>query len=105
MVAAWELPHTPYYGSIDSTLLFILDFAETLKWLDDPAFFHELWPAVERALGWAKEYGEIDRDGYIKFERRSRRGILHPGWKDSNESMGGYLGPHPQPPIALVEVQ
>ncbi len=105
LVASGEVPHGPYYGSIDSTLLFIICFSESLKWLDDPALFDELWPAVERALNWARQYGEIDHDGYIKFERRSTKGILHPGWKDSDESMGGYLGVHPEPPIALIEVQ
>ncbi len=100
-----QMPHGPYYGSVDSTLLFILLFCETLRWLDDGALFAELWPNVERALAWAEQSGEIDGDGYIKFKRRSERGILHPGWKDSDESMGGALGPRPQQPIALVEVQ
>jgi glycogen debranching enzyme len=101
-----HMPHSPYYGSIDSTLLFILAFAETLKWTKDAAFFAEMWEAVEKALEWAKKYGDVDGDGYIEFERRStKRGILHQGWKDSDESMGGVLGARPVPPIALVEVQ
>ncbi len=105
MTLSGEVPHGPYYGSVDSTLLFILCFTETLKWVDDPAFFAELWPNIQRALHWAEEYGDIDGDGYIEFKRRSRRGILHQGWKDSDESMGGSLGPRPSLPIALVEVQ
>jgi len=105
MTLSGEVPHGPYYGSVDSTLLFILCFTETLKWLDDPAFFAELWPNIERALQWAEEYGDIDGDGYIEFKRRSRKGILHQGWKDSDESMGGSLGPRPSLPLALVEVQ
>jgi glycogen debranching enzyme len=105
MTLSGEMPHGPYYGSVDSTLLFILCFAETLKWREDAAFFAELWPAVERGLKWAEEYGDIDRDGYIEFSRRSKRGILHQGWKDSDESMGGSIGPRPSLPIALVEVQ
>jgi glycogen debranching enzyme len=105
MTLSGEMPHGPYYGSVDSTLLFILCFAETLKWTNDPAFFAELWPAVEKAIKWAEDYGDIDKDGYIKFSRRSERGILHQGWKDSDESMGGTAGPRPFMPIALVEVQ
>lgn len=100
-----EMPHSPYYGSIDSTLLFILCFAETLKWVDDAAFFAELWPNIQRALTWAEQYGDLDGDGYIEFIRRSPRGILHQGWKDSDESMGGAIGPRPSQPVALVEVQ
>ncbi len=105
MTLSGNMPHGPYYGSVDSTLLFILCFAETLKWTNDPAFFAELWPAVEKAVKWAEDYGDIDKDGYIKFRRRSERGILHQGWKDSDESMGGSSGPRPYMPIALVEVQ
>ncbi|HEX2913252.1 MAG TPA: amylo-alpha-1,6-glucosidase [Chloroflexia bacterium] len=99
------MPHGPYYGSIDSTLLFIICFCKTLDWLNDDNLFAELWPNIERALEWAEKYGEQDDSGYIKFQRRSQRGILHPGWKDSDESMGGALGPRPVPPVALVEVQ
>ena len=100
-----EMPHSPYYGSVDSTLLFIQCFADTLKWVNDKSLFDELWPNIERALQWAEQYGDLDDDGYIEFRLRSKRGILHQGWKDSDESMGGSVGPRPEPPVALVEVQ
>ena len=100
-----EMPHSPYYGSVDSTLLFIQCFADTLKWVNDKSLFEELWPNIERALQWAEQYGDLDGDGYIEFRLRSKRGILHQGWKDSDESMGGSVGPRPEPPVALVEVQ
>ncbi len=105
MTLQGEVPHSPYYGSVDSTLLFILLYSELFKWVDDPALFEELWPNVERALAWAEEYGDVDGDGYIELRRRSRKGILHQGWKDSDESIGGDLGPRPTQPLALVEVQ
>ncbi len=101
-----EMPHGPYYGSVDGTLLFILLFAESLKWIAEPeAFFREMWPSVQKALGWAEATAKLDEGGYITFSRRSGRGILHQGWKDSDESMGGADGPRPRPPLALVEVQ
>ncbi len=105
MTLSGEMPHGPYYGSVDSTLLFIWCYALTLDWTGDREFFKELWPAVEKGLEWASHYGDIDGDGFIEFNRRSERGILHQGWKDSDESMGGSLGPHPTGPVALVEVQ
>ncbi len=105
MTLSGEMPHGPYYGSVDSTLLFIWCYALTLQWTGDQEFFKELWPKVERGLDWAKNYGDQDGDGFIEFNRRSERGILHQGWKDSDESMGGSLGPRPAGPIALVEVQ
>src|SRR5439155_832665 len=45
-----EIPHRPYYGSIDSTPLFALIFAETVKWTGDRSLWRELLPAAERAL-------------------------------------------------------
>lgn len=105
MTLGGEMPHGPYYGSVDSTLLFVWCYALTLEWTGDRAFFKEMWPAVEQGLEWAARYGDMDGDGFIEFDRRSERGILHQGWKDSDESMGGALGPHPVGPIALVEVQ
>lgn len=105
MTLRGEVPHSPYYGSVDSTLLFILLYSEMFRWIDDEALFRELWPNISRAVEWAEKYGDMDGDGYIELKRRSARGILHQGWKDSDESIGGDLGPRPAQPLALVEVQ
>lgn len=105
MVRTGELPHNPYYGSVDATPLFVLLFAETVKWLGEASLFEELWPNIGRALDWMSRYGDPNGDGYIEYTRRSQMGILHQGWKDSDESMGGQTGPRPKQPIALVEVQ
>jgi glycogen debranching enzyme len=105
MALAGEVPHSPYYGSVDSTLLYMMLFAETLKWTDSQELFDELWSSVRKALDWAWQWGDADGDGYIEFSARSSRGIRHQGWKDSDESLGGTMGPRPRAPIALVEVQ
>ncbi len=105
MTLASEIPHSPYYGSVDSTLLYMILFVETLKWTGSQALFDELWGSVRRALDWAWSWGDLDGDGYIEYKTRSTRGIRNQGWKDSDESLGGTVGPRPAPPIALVEVQ
>jgi glycogen debranching enzyme len=105
MALAGEVPHSPYYGSVDSTLLYMMLFAETVKWTNSQALFDELWGSVRKALDWAWQWGDADGDGYVEFSTRSNRGIRHQGWKDSDESLGGVVGPRPRPPIALVEVQ
>ena len=99
------VPHTPYYGTIDATLLFLMLFAETMRWTGDQALYHALLPAVERALDWIDAYGDVDGDGYVDFQPRSGGGLSIQGWKDSQDSVqypDGRLG---EPPIALVEVQ
>lgn len=100
-----EVPHTPYYGSIDSTPLFIILFTEYLQWTDDRRSGEELLPAAEAALRWIDEFGDKDHDGFIEYERRSERGLENQGWKDSRDGVPHLDGTPARPPIALVEVQ
>ncbi|MGH9518022.1 MAG: amylo-alpha-1,6-glucosidase, partial [Terriglobales bacterium] len=39
-----EMPHSPYYGSLDSTPLFLILLSETFNWTGDRALLEELWP-------------------------------------------------------------
>ena len=100
-----EVPHTPYYGSIDATPLFIILFTEYLQWTDDRRTGEELLPAAEAALRWIDEYGDQDQDGFIEYERRSERGLQNQGWKDSHDGVPHLDGTAAKPPIALIEVQ
>ena len=100
-----EIPHRPYYGSVDATPLFALVFAETVKWTADRALWRELLPAAERAITWCEgPYGDADRDGYVEYG--VREGTLRSqGWKDSAESLSDRDGSWSKLPAALVEVQ
>lgn len=99
------VPFNPYYGSIDSTLLFLMLFAETIHWTGDEALYHELLPAVLRAIEWIDRYADLDGDGYIEFQARSEGGLRIQGWKDSGDSVLRPDGTLAEPPLALVEVQ
>jgi glycogen debranching enzyme len=100
-----EIPHRPYFGSNDSTPLFALVFAETVKWTADRALWRDLLPAAERALTWCDgPYGDPDRDGYVEYG--AREGTLRSqGWKDSSESLSDPDGTWSKLPAALVEIQ
>jgi glycogen debranching enzyme len=107
-----EIPHRPYYGSVDATPLFAFVFAETVKWTADRALWREMLPAAERALNWCDgPYGDPDRDGYVEYEARggSREtpgvALRSQGWKDSAESLSERDGSLSALPAALVEVQ
>ncbi|HMC34894.1 MAG TPA: glycogen debranching N-terminal domain-containing protein, partial [Myxococcales bacterium] len=78
-----ELPHTPYYGSVDSTPLFLVLYTEYLQWTHDRATGEQLLPAAEAALRWIEQYGDKDGDGFIEYRRKSERGLRNQGWKDS----------------------
>lgn len=105
MAACREVPHTPYYGAADSTPLFVYLLAETVRWTGDLDLARELLPAAERALVWIDRYGDLDGDGFVEYSRRSPRGLINQGWKDSHDGVPFPDGTLPTPPIALVEVQ
>jgi len=105
MALAGELPHTPYYGSIDSTPLWLILFAATYDWTGDKAFVDKLWPNALRALEWIDRYGDLDGDGFVEYERRSSRGLVNQGWKDSGDCIRDRHGTLATVPVALAEVQ
>ena len=100
-----EVPHTPYYGSVDSTPLFIILFTEYLQWTDDRQTGEQLLPAAEAALRWIEEYGDKDGDGFVEYERKTERGLINQGWKDSFDGVPHLDGSPAKAPVALVEVQ
>lgn len=105
MASLNEIPHTPYYGTVDATPLFVMLFVETMRWTNDEALFKDLLPNVMRALEWIDQYGDPDSDGFVEYETKSRWGLRNQGWKDSYDSLKFPDGKLPNPPIALVEVQ
>jgi glycogen debranching enzyme len=105
LAAAGEIPHGPYYGSIDSTPLWLMLLDAYEKWTGDSELVEHLWPNAMAALRWMDEYGDLDGDGLLEYERRSRDGLIHQGWKDSPDAIQSRLGRAAESPIALVEVQ
>jgi glycogen debranching enzyme len=105
MAGAGELPHTPYYGSVDSTPLWLILFGATFDWTGDRAFVDRLWPNALAALDWIDRYGDHTGDGFVQYQRRSERGLLNQGWKDSSDAIRDRAGRGPTMPVALAEVQ
>ena len=105
MAAAGEVPHTPYYGSVDATPLFLVLLGEYFQWTADRATVEELLPAAQAALGWLERHGDRDGDGFLEYERQAPRGLRNQGWKDSHDGVPFADGRSAEPPIALVEVQ
>ena len=107
MARLGEVPHTPYYGTVDATSLFVLLFAETVAWTGDERLYCDLKPNVLAALDWMEQYGDRDGDDLIEYYARSTGGahIIHQGWKDSHDSLHYANGEPVSGLIALVEVQ
>jgi glycogen debranching enzyme len=71
----------------------------------DLAFITQIWPNVELALQWIDEAGDLDHDGFVEYDRRSTGGLVHQGWKDSQDAVFHADGSLAEGPIALCEVQ
>jgi glycogen debranching enzyme len=99
------IPHTPYFGSVDSTPLFLVTVVEMMDWLNDQDLFVELLPAILSALKWVDLYGDADHDGFVEYAERASGGVRNQGWKDSHDSLLYPDGRPAELPVALVEVQ
>jgi glycogen debranching enzyme len=100
-----EVPHTPYYGTVEATILWIVTLAEAYRWNADTAMLQDCEAALDRALKWIDRYGDFDGDGFVEYLTRSKDGLRNQGWKDSGDSMVYPDGSQVEPPIALCEVQ
>lgn len=105
MSALKEVPFGCYYGSVDSTPLFILLAGGYLLRTADRSFLKQILPNIELALSWIDNFGDDDGDGFVEYSRRSSRGLIQQGWKDSHDSVFHADGSLAEPPIALCEVQ
>jgi glycogen debranching enzyme len=100
-----EIPQTPYYGSVDSTPLFLILVGEHANWTGDLGLFKDIRQHVDRALHWI-DHGGADPNGkYLSYASKSSKGLGNQGWKDSGDSVMNSDGSLATPPIALVEVQ
>jgi glycogen debranching enzyme len=100
-----SIPHSPYYGTVDATPLFLILMHDYVAWTGDLSLFDELRAPMELALRWIDEYGDSDGDGYVDYHTASKQGLVNQGWKDSSHAILNSDGSYANPPIALVEVQ
>jgi glycogen debranching enzyme len=105
MAELGEVPFRRYYGSVDSTPLFVMLAGAYLGRTGDLESIAALWPHIERALGWIDKDGDADGDGFVEYGRRTEHGLANQGWKDSHDSISHQDGSLATGPIALVEVQ
>ena len=105
MAELGEVPFRHYYGSVDSTPLFVMLAGDYLERTGDVATIARIWPNIERAIAWIAEYGDRDGDGFVEYGRRNENGLVNQGWKDSFDSIFHADGTLAEGPIALCEVQ
>ena len=105
MAALGEVPFAHYYGSVDSTPLFVLLAARYYERTGDLKLIRRIWPHIQAALGWMRRLGDADGDGFLEYDRKSLNGLINQGWKDSADAVMHEDGSLAEAPIALAEVQ
>ena len=90
----------PYYGSVDSTPLYLILFYLYFKKTRDKKFLRKYSKNILLAINWMKKYGDSDRDLFLEYQKRSLRGLFHQGWKDGFKNHLKI-----SPPVAIVEAQ
>jgi glycogen debranching enzyme len=100
-----EVPFGRYYGSVDSTPLFLWLLGCYVATTGDIALAEELWPNAERALEWIERWGDLDGDMYVEYLGGTPHGLANQGWKDSFDAISHANGTLARGPIALCEVQ
>ncbi|OGI00826.1 MAG: hypothetical protein A2Y25_05750 [Candidatus Melainabacteria bacterium GWF2_37_15] len=98
-----QIPHTPYYGSVDATPLWIILLYEYFKWTNDVETLEKLWPTALACLDWMDNYALYN--GFAAYIKKSKEGLVNQAWKDSSDSYMHADGSLAEPPIASVEVQ
>ena len=107
LAALNRVPHSPYYGSHDSTILWLIVLDEFERWTADTAFVRRMEKHARAALGWLEGPADLDGDGYVEYRKRSDsdKALDNHCWKDSSKSILFADGRQAEPPIAVCEHQ
>ena len=105
LAALGEIPFGCYYGSIDSTPLFVILAGAYYQRTGDLPLIERLWPNIRRALAWIDHQGDRDGDGFVEYLRLSSSGLVNQGWKDSHDAVFHADGALVEGSVALAEVQ
>ncbi|WP_435795769.1 amylo-alpha-1,6-glucosidase [Micromonospora zamorensis] len=101
-----EQPHSPYYGTVDASPLFVVLLDEYERWSGDTALVTELEQEARAALAWIDQYADLTSTGYVWYQRRNRAtGLDNQCWKDSWDSISYADGRLPGFPRATCETQ
>ncbi|ADI64688.1 amylo-alpha-1,6-glucosidase [Trichormus azollae] len=98
-----EIPHTPYYGTVDATPLWLMLYADYYAWTHDQETLEQLWRNAILAMDWIDR--NLQETGYLSYYRKSKGGLINQGWKDSGDCIVNRKGELAKGSISLCEVQ
>ncbi len=99
------IPHTPYYGTADATILYLLVLSESYRWTGDMNLLREYRKVAEGCLDWIDHNGDLDGDGFQEYKTYSPLGYENVNWKDSGDSVVYADGSQVKQPKGTCELQ
>ncbi|HZO74595.1 MAG TPA: glycogen debranching N-terminal domain-containing protein [Ktedonobacteraceae bacterium] len=100
-----KIPFTPYYGTADATILYLLVLSEAYRWTGDMELLKEFRSVAEKCLDWIDHYGDLDGDGFQEYKTFSSLGYNNLAWKDAADSVVYADGSPVKQPKGLCELQ
>lgn len=100
-----HVPFTPYYGTADATILYLIVLSETYRWTGDRDLLKTYRKTAENCLAWIDQYGDLDGDGFQEYKTFSQPGYENLGWKDAQDAVVYADGSQVKQPKALCELQ
>jgi glycogen debranching enzyme len=95
-----------YYGSIDSSALFVLLLVDAFRADTRDERAERLIDHAREALNWMREQvGPNEHEGFIRYTAAREGALFNYGWKDSYDAIVDMRGRRTEGPIALAEVQ
>ena len=98
-----RIPFGRYYGSVDSTPLFLMAAGEYFLSNDDTDLADELRDSVKASTDWLTRH--LDGPSGLATFEASGSGLAVQSWKDSGNSMVDEHGQSARQPLAVAEVQ
>ena len=98
-------PYSAYYADYASPMMFVIALAHRFAWSGDAGLVRRHWDTARRIMDWARDYGDMDGDGYLEYRTRSPVGTKNQGWKDSGNAILYDDGAPVPSPIGTCELQ
>jgi glycogen debranching enzyme len=99
------IPFTPYYGTADATILYLIVLSEAYRWTGDTSLLTEYRDAAEKCLHWIDHYGDLDGDGFQEYKAFSPYHYNNLAWKDASDAVVYADGSQVKQPKGLCELQ
>lgn len=99
------VPHAPYYGTADATMLYLIVLHSAWRSTGDRSLLDRHLTTARRCLEWIDKYGDRDGDGFQEYQTRSSAGYENQGWKDAGDAVLNIDGSKVKGPKALCELQ